>query len=196
MAKSAKLSNPVAIRCETVVVAAEKGMAKLMNAYETLEELTASDSSTYDVAALKDKCYTAMNDDFNTPILISHLFDGVRIINSVKDGTEQLSANDLADLKQLFQTFVTDILGLRSTKEEAGNDLTNEVMDIVLQLRSKAKENKDWDSADLIRDELNKLNIQVKDDKRHGQGTLTIIADRKKYVGEWKDNQLNGFAII
>ena len=145
--------------------AAEKGMAKLMNAYETLEGLTASDSSTYDVAALKDKCYTAMNDDFNTPILISHLFDGVRIINSVKDGTEQLSANDLADLKQLFQTFVTDILGLKSTKEEAGNDLTNEVMDIVLQLRSKAKENKDWDSADLIREELNKLNIQIKDGK-------------------------------
>ena len=104
-----------------------------------------------------------MNDDFNTPILISHLFDGVRVINSVKDGTEQLSANDLADLKQLFQTFVTDILGLKSTKEEVGNDLTNEVMDIVLQLRSKAKN--DWDSADLIREELNKLNIQVKDGK-------------------------------
>ena len=145
--------------------AAEKGMAKLMNAYETLKELTASDSSTYDVAVLKDKCYAAMNDDFNTPILISHLFDGVRIINSVKDGTAQLSVNDLADLKQLFQTFVTDILGLKSKKEDTGNDLTNELMDIVLQLRCKAKENKDWDSADFIREELNKLNIQVKDGK-------------------------------
>ncbi|MBF90876.1 MAG: cysteine--tRNA ligase [Flavobacteriales bacterium] len=145
--------------------AAEKGMAKLMNAYETLEGITVSDSSTYDLAELKDKCYAAMNDDFNTPILISHLFDGVRIINSVKDGTEQLSANDLDDLKQLFQTFVIDILGLKPNKEEAGNDLTNELMDIVLQLRSKAKENKDWDSADLIREELNKLNIQVKDGK-------------------------------
>ena len=106
-----------------------------------------------------------MNDDFNTPVLISHLFDGVRVINSVKDGTEQLSAGDLNDLKKLFQTFVTDILGLKSNKKEAGNDLTYEVMDIVLKLRSKAKENKDWDSADLIRDELNKLNIQVKDGK-------------------------------
>ena len=144
---------------------AEKGMAKLMNAYETLESLTASDSSTYDVAKLKNKCYAAMNDDFNTPILISHLFDGVRVINSVKDGTEHLNAGDLADLKKLFQTFTTDILGLKSNKKEAGNDLTNEVMEIVLQLRSMAKENKDWDSADLIRDELNKLNIQVKDDK-------------------------------
>ena len=145
--------------------AAEKGMTKLMNAFESLEGLTASDSSTYDVSDLKDKCYAAINDDFNTPILISHLFDGVRIINSVKDGTEQLSIVDLADLKQLFQTFITDILGLKSNKEKAENDLTNEVMDILLQLRSKAKENKDWDSADLIRDELNKLNIQIKDGK-------------------------------
>ena len=145
--------------------AAEKGMAKLMNAYETLELLTGSESSTYDVAKLKNKCYEAMNDDFNTPILISHLFDGVRVINSVKDCTERLSTGDLADLKKLFQTFITDILGLKSNIKEAGNDLTKEVMDIVLQLRSKAKENKDWDSADLIRDELNKLNIQVKDGK-------------------------------
>ena len=106
-----------------------------------------------------------MNDDFNTPVWISHLFEGVRIINSIKDGTEQLSAVDLADLKQLFQTFVTDILGLKSIKEKIGNDLTNEVMDIILQLRYKAKENKDWDSADFIRDELNKLKIQVKDGK-------------------------------
>ena len=140
-------------------------MTKLMNAFESLEGLTASDSSTYDVSDLKDKCYAAINDDFNTPILISHLSDGVRIINSVKDGTEQLSIVDLADLKQLFQTFITDILGLKSNKEKAENDLTNEVMDILLQLRSKAKENKDWDSADLIRDELNKLNIQIKDGK-------------------------------
>ncbi len=145
--------------------AAEKGMTRLMNACETLEELTAGDRSSYDVAMLKDKCYVAMNDDFNTPILISHLFDGVRIINSVKDGSEQLNASDLASLKQVFQTFVIDILGLKSNKEEAGDDFTNEVMDIVLQLRSKAKENKDWGSADLIRDELNKLNIQVKDGK-------------------------------
>ena len=144
--------------------AAEKGMTKLMNAFVSIEGLTGSDSSTYDVSELKDKCYAAMNDDFNTPILISHLFDGVRIINSVKDGTEQLSIRDLADLKQLFQTFVTDILGLKSNKE-AENDLTNEVMDVILQLRSKAKENKDWDSADLIRNELNKLNIQIKDAK-------------------------------
>ena len=145
--------------------AAEKGMTKLMNAFETLEHLIASDRSTVDVTSLREKCYKAMNDDFNTPILISHLFDGVRIINSAKDESEHINASDIAELKDLFQLYVHDILGLQTIQKESANDLTNEVMDIVLQLRSKAKENKDWSSADLIRDELNKLNIQVKDGK-------------------------------
>lgn len=145
--------------------AAEKGMNKLMNAFETLENLIASDHSTVDVTSLREKCYKAMNDDFNTPILISHLFDGVRIINSAKNGNENINANDIAELKDLFQLYIHDILGLQTIQKESANDLTNEVMNIVLQLRSKAKENKDWSSADLIRDELNKLNIQVKDGK-------------------------------
>ena len=145
--------------------AAEKGMNKLMNVFETLENLIASDHSTVDVTSLREKCYKAMNDDFNTPILISHLFDGVRIINSAKNGNEHINANDIAELKDLFQLYIHDILGLQTIQKESANDLTNEIMNIVLQLRSKAKENKDWSSADLIRDELNKLNIQVKDGK-------------------------------
>ena len=145
--------------------AAEKGMNKLMNVFETLENLIASDHSTVDVTSLREKCYKAMNDDFNTPILISHLFDGVRIINSAKNGNEHINANDIAELKDLFQLYIHDILGLQTIQKESANDLTNEIMNIVLQLRSKAKENKDWSSADLIRNELNKLNIQVKDGK-------------------------------
>ena len=147
----------------TALQAAEKGFTKLMNAMETLGKLSSSDTSTYDVNELQEKCYAAMDDDFNTPILIAHLFDGVRIINSVKDGKESLNATDLEKLKNTFDTFVTDILGFVSTKESDGNDLTNEVMEVVLKLRENAKTNKDFDSADLIREELNKLNIQVKD---------------------------------
>jgi len=143
--------------------AAEKGFTKLMNAMETLGQISASDTSTYDVNALQEKCYTAMNDDFNTPILIAHLFDGVRIINSVKDEKESLNASDLEQLKTIFNTFVTDILGFISHKESGGNDLTNEVMELVLQLRGNAKKSKDFDTADLIRDELNKVGIQIKD---------------------------------
>ena len=143
--------------------AAEKGFAKLMNAMETLEGLKASNKSTYSVTELEKNCYTAMDDDFNTPILIAHLFDGVRIINSVKDGNESLTDDDLEKLNSIFRTFVTDILGFVSVKGSGGSNLTNEVMEVVLKLRENAKANKDFDSADLIRDELNKLNIQVKD---------------------------------
>ncbi len=145
--------------------AAEKGFTKLMNAMETLGQISASENSTYDVNALQKKCYTAMNDDFNTPILIAHLFDGVRIINSVKDGKESLNAADLEQLKTIFNTFVTDILGFISHKESNTNDLTNEVMELVLQLRGNAKKSKDFDTADLIRDELDKVGIQIKDER-------------------------------
>tara|TARA_B100000780_G_scaffold98504_1_gene68771 strand:- start:1910 stop:3376 length:1467 start_codon:yes stop_codon:yes gene_type:complete len=143
--------------------AAEKGFTKLMNAMERLGDISASDTSTYNVNALQEKCYTAINDDFNTPILIAHLFDGVRIINSVKDGKESLNASDLEQLKTIFNTFFTDILGFISHKESGGNDLTNEVMELVLQLRGNAKKSKDFDTADLIRDELDKVGIQIKD---------------------------------
>jgi cysteinyl-tRNA synthetase len=143
--------------------AAEKGFTKLMNAMESLGKLSATETSTYNVNALEEKCYTAMDDDFNTPILIAHLFDGVRIINSVKDGKESLNLVDLEKLKTIFNSFVTDILGLISPKESNGNDLTNEVMELVLQLRGNAKKSKDFGTADLIRDELDKVGIQIKD---------------------------------
>ena len=145
--------------------AAKKGFSKLMNALETLGKLSASENSTYNVNELEEKCYAAMDDDFNTPILIAHLFDGVRIINSVKDGKEGLNIIDLEKMKSVFNTFVTDILGFVADKESSGNDLTKEIMELVLKLRENAKTNKDFDSADLIREELNKLNIQVKDSR-------------------------------
>ena len=149
----------------TALQAAEKGFSKLMNALETLGKLSASENSTYNVNELEEQCYAAMDDDFNTPILIAHLFDGVRIINSVKDGKEGLNIIDLEKMKSVFNTFVTDILGFVSDKESSGNDLTKEIMELVLKLRENAKTNKDFDSADLIREELNKLNIQVKDSR-------------------------------
>jgi cysteinyl-tRNA synthetase len=145
--------------------AAEKGFTKLMTAMETLHTLDSSKTSSYDVAELEKKCFSAMNDDFNTPILIAHLFDGVRIINSIKDGKESITDADLKKLKEIFKVFVTDILGLVSAKESNENDLTNEVMQLVLKLRGNAKSTKDFTTADLIRDELNKLNIQVKDNR-------------------------------
>ena len=143
--------------------AAEKGFTKLINAMETLANLKDSKRSTYDVKKLEGNCYAAMDDDFNTPILIAHLFEGVRVINSAKDGKESLNDSDLERLKDLYKTFVTDVLGLVSTKESSENNLTNEVMELVLKLRGNAKKNKDFNTADLIREELNKSGIQIKD---------------------------------
>jgi len=145
--------------------AAEKGFKKLMNAMETLGNISASDTSSYDVNNLQEKCYAAMNDDFNTPILIAHLFDGVRIINSVKDRKESLNISDLQQLKTIFNTFFTDILGFISDRESSRNNLTNEVMELVLQLRGNAKKSKDFDTADLIRDKLDEVGIQIKDER-------------------------------
>ena len=145
--------------------AAEKGFTKLMNAMETLEDLKDSKRSTYDVKKLEENFYAAMDDDFNTPILIAHLFEGVRVINSAKDGKESLNHSDLEQLKDLYKTFVTDILGLVSIKEISKNNLTNELMELILKLRGHAKKNKDFNTADFIREELNKSGIQIKDSR-------------------------------
>jgi cysteinyl-tRNA synthetase len=113
-----------------------------------------------------------MNDDFNTPILISHLFEGVRIINSVKDGKETLTAEDLGLLRETMNAFVFNILGL---KHETGNEheaLIQGLMQTILDIRQQARANKDWPTSDLIRDNLLRLNIQVKDTKDGSEWSL------------------------
>jgi len=145
---------------------AEKGLKKLFAAIKNLDKLILSEKSTSNIKALRQKCYDAMNDDFNSPILIANLFEGVRIINSVKDKKETISAEDLEILKQLFNDFVFDILGLK-TEETAGqqNELIDGLLGTILSIRQKAKANKDYATADKIRKELSELNIQIKDTK-------------------------------
>lgn len=146
--------------------AAEKGMNRMLTAMETLGQLKASDNSTVDVAALQKKCYEAMNDDFNSPILIAHLFDGVKMINSIKDGKEKITAEDLELLRKVFNDFVYDVLGLKHEAEAAGDDETVDgLMNLILDIRKQAKASKDWGTADKIRDNLKALNIAVKDTK-------------------------------
>ncbi|MCX6290695.1 MAG: cysteine--tRNA ligase [Bacteroidetes bacterium] len=144
--------------------AAEKGYSKLMAAAETLEKITASQQSTSDIKKLQQDCYDAMNDDFNTAITIAKLFEGVRIINSVHAGTESISAEDLALLKNLFRAFVFEILGLK-TESLVSDDNIDGLMQFVLRLRSEAKARKDFSTSDEIRDELNKLGFEIKDGK-------------------------------
>jgi cysteinyl-tRNA synthetase len=147
--------------------AAEKGLKRLLAAAETLRSLAPSANSTLDVAGLRQKCYDAMNDDFNSPILMAHLFDGVRMINSVKDGKETISATDLDLLRKTFTVFIFDILGLKDEgKSSAGNDeLVEGLMQTILDIRKEAKLKKDWPTADKIREHLTSLNIEVKDTK-------------------------------
>lgn len=152
--------------------AAEKGMKKLLIALKSLEKIVAGKTSTSDIKRLEQNFYAAMNDDFNTPILISHLFEGVRIINSVKDKKESITQEDLDLLRKIMKEFVFDILGLKNDKGNDNESLINGLMQTILDIRTQARTNKDWPTSDLIRDNLTKLNVQVKDTKDGAEWSL------------------------
>jgi len=144
--------------------AAEKGLQRLFKGIETMNKIKASDSSTFDVTDLRKKCYEALDDDLNSPVLLSHLFDGVKNINSIHDGTEKLNGPDLESLKQLFNTFVFDILGLKDETEGMGDEkLTGDLMKIIIGLRQDAKNRKEWSLSDKIRNDLKNAGIILKD---------------------------------
>lgn len=144
--------------------AAEKGYQKLMKAYSTLNKLKPSLTSAADISILIKKCYEALNDDLNSPVLLSHLFDAVKLINSAADGTEKLKSADIESLKSLFRTFVFEILGLQDEDSGKGNEnLTEDLMKIIIDLRQDAKNKKEWASSDKIREELKKAGIILKD---------------------------------
>jgi cysteinyl-tRNA synthetase len=144
--------------------AAEKGFKKLQNAKLLLDKLQTSDSSTTDIKALKAACYEAMNDDMNTAIVIAHLFEGVRIINSVNAGTEKITAEDLTVLKSIFKDFSEEILGLISEETDNG-DKIDQLMSLILDIRKGAKLKKDFATSDQIRETLSSLGFEIKDEK-------------------------------
>lgn len=146
--------------------AAEKGYKRLMESIARLPKLEASEKSTVDIAEIRDNCYAAMNDDFNSPVLVSHLFDAVRVINSVADKKESLTADDIELLKELMQIFVFDVLGLIDESEgNANSDVINGLMNLIIDIRKSARENKDWATSDKIRDELKAAGVEIKDTK-------------------------------
>lgn len=146
--------------------ASEKGFERLMNAVKTLEKLKPSDKSSSDIKTLREKCCEAMNDDFNSPVLIANLFEGARIINSVNDGKETISKSDLEILKKTFSDFVVDVLGLQEEKSSSSNDeVANNLMNLILEIRNEAKAKKDFPTSDKIRDGLAKTKIAIKDTK-------------------------------
>ena len=152
--------------------ASEKGHSKLMGAVSFLDKLEPGKVSTFNVQKWKSDCYSAMNDDFNTPILISHLFEAVKIINQIKEQNATLTIDDLSELKKTMNAFVFDILGLLNESTQDNVEKVNGVVELLIKLRKQARENKDWALSDQIRDELIALGIQLKDGR---EGTTFSI---------------------
>ncbi|MCF6212803.1 MAG: cysteine--tRNA ligase, partial [Flavobacteriaceae bacterium] len=145
--------------------ASEKGYIRLMEALALLPELKASDTSTFDVAVWKEKCYAAMNDDFNTPILIAQLFEGVRQINLMNESKARLSNTDLEDFIKTINAFVSDVLGLEDLGSASQTQVLEDVVQVLIKLRNQARFDKDWALSDQIRDELAGYGVQLKDGK-------------------------------
>ncbi|MFD2967599.1 cysteine--tRNA ligase [Sphingobacterium bambusae] len=151
--------------------AADKGYKRLMSAIALLDKIKAADGVAvdFDSKAVEARCYAAMNDDFNSPVLIAELFEVVRFINAAYDGKAKINEETLAAVKSLMQVFVYDILGLKDDllAQDTGN--MDELMQIIIKIRNEAKANKDFTTSDRIREDLNAAGIQLKDSK---DGTL------------------------
>jgi len=143
--------------------ASDKGFRRLMNACGLLDKLKPSASSDIDVSSLRDRCHAAMDDDFNSPIVIAELFEAVRVINSIYDGKAKATEADITALKTLIKDFVYDILGLK--EEMSQTEDIGQLMDFIIQLRHEAKTNKDYATSDKIRNGLQSIGIQLKDGK-------------------------------
>ena len=157
---------------------AEKALQRITDGYRRLQALKPSEASTIDVSGLMAKCYEAMDDDLNTPILLSHLFEACALINKVNDGNATATAADLETLRQVFDTFLIDILGIRvdgaasETGSAADMKPFEDAVNLLLEMRSQAKTNKDWATSDLIRDRLAAIGFDVKDTKNGFEWSL------------------------
>lgn len=146
--------------------AAEKGYKRLMEASESVKTLIPDDTAEeLEIQKITDLCYDAMNDDFNTPVVIANLFEAVRIVNSVNDGHSKINSRDLESLKKLFDVFVFEILGLVNTEKSDDNNLVDGLMQTIIDIRKEARAKKDWATSDLIRDKLAEFNVVLKDGK-------------------------------
>lgn len=146
--------------------AAEKGLERLLEAYAHLQKLTPADSSSVDVKGLRGKCEEAICDDLNTPIVISHLFDASKAINTVHDGKGTLSIEDLEELKSVYKLFIEEILGLQAEQtSNSHEEAYKKAIDLLLAIRQQSKENKDWATSDKIRNEMAAFGFKVKDTK-------------------------------
>jgi len=152
---------------EEALEASSKGFQRLVDALNSLNKIEASETTTsFDLVHWKERCYEAMNDDFNSPLLIAHLFDVVKFINAIVNSKSTVSASDLKEIKFYLHTFFFDILGLKTPEEKnqkMDHGALNETLSLLLELRNKARASKDFETSDFIREELLNLNIQIND---------------------------------
>lgn len=155
--------------------AAEKGLSRLMDAWKHLHTLTPAQTSTIDFSNLRNKCFEAMNDDLNSPMVIAYLFDAARGINSAKDGKAMISKADIEELLEVFNLFLFNILGIRDEDGAAGTNYKafGHAVDLLLTIRQQAKANKDWATSDKIRNELTAMGFEIKDTKDGAEWKLS-----------------------
>ena len=144
--------------------AAEKGLQRLLNAYDAIGKIAPVANNSSDIAAIANSCTDAMNDDFNTAIGIAQLFELARIVNSAVAGSETLTADGIAQAKNIFDTYLFGILGIKHEVKSNSGDVDG-LMKLIIDIRAQAKSNKDFATSDKIRDELGKLGISIKDGK-------------------------------
>ncbi|NER10623.1 cysteinyl-tRNA synthetase [Muriicola jejuensis] len=159
---------------DEALMASEKGYQRLMDALGIIDSLESGKTSAMDISSWRQRCYDAMNDDFNSPVLIAVLFEGVRYINQVREGKASLTAEDLSILKKTMKDFVFDVLGLESqTLDSAISEKLSGAVSLLIQMRNEARASKDFATSDKIRDELSALGIQLMDGK---EGTTFSIS--------------------
>jgi len=152
---------------DSAFLAAETGLNRLQKAIEKLPNLKTSASSSLDITDFENRCYKAMNDDFNSPVLVAHLFEAVKFINSVEAGSAQITADDKLKLEHLLQGFVVDVLGILPEAEAANkaDDTLPRLVELLIAVRNDAKKAKDYGTSDKIRNDLAAIGIQIMDTK-------------------------------
>lgn len=160
---------------DDALVASEKGYHKMMDSYRSLSTIEAGKESSFDVAAWRQSCYNAMNDDFNSPILIAQLFEATKFINTLKEGKNNITKSDLVLLKTTMHDFIFDVLGLVDVASEgsSNDEKLSGTIELLIELRNQARASKDFSTSDRIRNELQEKGIQLKDGKDGTTFSLT-----------------------
>ena len=155
------------------LAASEKGLERLLTSIETLTKISPNSTSDINIQSYWDKCYAAMNDDFNTPIVCANLFDLVKVINSAKEGKVKVSATDIESMNQLIQLFLFDIMGIQTQEIQSSNDISNDLIQVIVNLRNKAKADKNYALSDELRNALTQMNITLKDTPSGTEWTIS-----------------------